>query len=162
MSYAIIDIVFAIIVLFCIVRVTIKGFVGEFFSKAAVVLGALGAALFFRLLTPYVEMVVGKNVFSGIVAFLLLFIAIYIIIKIIQIWVDKLFKGKTMTSLDRALGFFLGLIEGLLIVGVCLLIIRLQPFVKPEVLIDGSLFSRFFTPFLAAPEVMAREFLTAE
>ncbi len=160
MSYAVIDIIFAILLVFCIIRVTVKGFVSEFFSKAAVILGVLGAVLFFRMLTPVAAKLLGESVFSGIVAFLLLFIGIYLITKIVQTYVGSLFKGETLISLDRALGFFLGLLEGLLVIVVCLIVIRLQPFFDPESLTSGSFFSRLFSPFLTAPEETLREFIT--
>ncbi|MDR1747931.1 MAG: CvpA family protein [Spirochaetaceae bacterium] len=160
MSYAVIDIVFALLLLFCIIRVTVKGFISEFFSKAAVILGVLGAVLFFKKLAPYAAKLLGENVFSEIVAFLLIFIGIYIIIKITQTCVGSLFKGESLSALDRALGFFLGLLEGLLVIAVCLIVIRLQPFFDPESLTHSSFFSRLFSPFLSAPEVTLREFIT--
>jgi membrane protein required for colicin V production len=41
-------------------------------------------------------------------------------------------------SLDRALGFFLGIAEGIIIIAVIIIIMRLQPFFEVEELINES------------------------
>ncbi len=159
MKFAVIDIVFALIIFFFAIRVTIRGFVSEFFSKAAVVLGALCAVLLYKKLAPYIERMLGENVFSDIISFLAIFIAVYAVVKIVQQLVGSAFKGETMTGLDKALGFFFGILEGLLICSVILIILRAQPFFDPEKIISGSFFDRLFSPFLRPPTVWLKNFI---
>ncbi|ULQ59817.1 CvpA family protein [Brucepastera parasyntrophica] len=147
--FSVFDLVLLIIIIIMIIKVTISGFIQEFFSKAAVIIGAIGAIIFYKPLTPVVIKITGTNTLAEIVAFLVIFLVLYIVIKILQRIMHAVFRGESMTNLDRALGFFLGLVEGLLIVTVLLLLIRVQPWFDLSFITDGSLFVRLLDPLLA-------------
>ena len=131
LSFSTFDLILFVVILFFIVRCSIKGFVDEFFSKTAVLGGIAAAILFFRRLSPAVAELTGK---------------------------DSL--NVSMRNLDRALGFFLGIGEGILVSLVVVIVIDQQPFFDPSALFSGSLFVRLFAPFMdfdlrtAAPEML--------
>ena len=142
------DLVFFAVLIFFIIKVTVRGFIAEFFSKAAVIVGALIAVVFYKLLTPIIARMLGPKALSPIIAFLILFLSSYLVIKLIEVLLGSLFSSDSLKSLDRALGFFLGLIEGLLIIAILLMIITIQPFVQPAAVLDDSIFAKLLSPFL--------------
>ncbi len=142
------DIIFLVILLISIIRVTVKGFVDEFFSKAAVIVGAIVAIIFYQLFTPFISGLVGDSFLSPIIAFLILFLATYLIIKLLQVLIGSLFENGSLRSLDRALGSFLGLVEGVLVIIILLMIFNIQPFFDTTEFLADSFFAKFLSPFM--------------
>ena len=79
MTFALVDVVFTLIVLALAIAGTVKGFVAELFGKAAFVLGLVVAVLFYSKLYPYVVRWISVDFFAQAVAFVLLFI-VYILL----------------------------------------------------------------------------------
>lgn len=149
MTIAIFDMVMIALVMILTVRGAIKGFVSEFFSKAAVLLGALAAVLFFGRLSPYVVQVLGADVYPKAVSFLVIFLAVYLVVKLFQHLAGTAVQGETMTSLDRALGIFLGIAEGVVLVAVILMFLRAQKWFDARPILEGSLVDRLLGPLTA-------------
>ena len=148
MSIAPWDAVALLLIFILAIRGLIVGFIAEFFSKAAVILGLLGAILLYRDVTPYVMKLVGSNAFPQAIAFLALFLAIYLVVKLIQKIAGSAIEGQTMSGLDRALGFFLGAIEGATAVLVLLIMIHAFPRLAPDNILAGSIVDRLATPVI--------------
>ncbi len=144
------DMAMGVIVILAIVHATLEGFVSEFFSKVAVIAGAIAAVLFYDVLSPHVARLTGAETLVDVASFLAIFVAVYLLVKAVQHVAGSAFEGESMTNLDRALGFFLGIAEGLVIVFVILLAISRQRFFDLSFLVEGSLFARAFEPLLAA------------
>lgn len=134
-----------------VVRTTLAGFIAEFFSKAAVIVGAAGAVILYRQLVPFIESAAGDVLFPEIIAFLSIFLVLYLAVKLVQNFAGNIFQGDSLANLDRALGFFLGLVEGLLVVAVILIAMRMQPWFDFSSVTKGSVFMRLLDPFLSAP-----------
>ncbi len=149
MTIAPFDIVLLVLIVFMAVRVVLTGFIAEFFSKAAVIAGIIAGFLFYKRLADALKPFTGEQIFTGAAAFLLIFVAVYLLIKIMQQVVGSAFEGESMSNLDRALGFFLGIAEGLLLVMGILVILRLQPWFDPQPFLNHSVFARLFDPVLA-------------
>ncbi len=143
-----VDIVFLIMVVFTTIRAGIRGFVKEIMSVAAVFLGIGGAVLFSGILAEHVERNFGESVWTQVIAFLALFLIIYIVVKIFENALDRLIERIHLAGLDHAAGFFLGVAEGLLLVFILLLLIQVQPIVRPELLIAESVFAHTLLPLL--------------
>ncbi len=143
-----IDIIFLIILVISIIRVTVKGFIDEFFSKAAVIVGAIVAVLFYKLLSPAIASLLNDSFLSPVVSFLILFLATYLVIKLLQVLIGSLFENESLRNLDKALGSFLGLIEGILIIIIILMILNLQPFFDTNELLGNSIFAEILSPFV--------------
>lgn len=147
-SFSGLDIVFAVVVLFFTIRVGIKGFVKEFMSMAALILGITIAALFSGYAAQYVVPYIGSGPWAQVVAFLVLFLLTYVVVKIFENALGRIVERIHLESLDRALGFFLGLAEGVLFVFVLILVIQLQPVFDAEPVIEESVFARVLLPLL--------------
>lgn len=142
------DLVLSALIILLVIKVTLSGFIAEFFSKAAVIAGAITAIMFYRQLAPLIVIALGPAVFPEIVAFLIIFLAVYLVIKYVQNLAGTAFEGETMNNLDRAMGFFLGLAEGLVLIIVILIVIRNQSWFDASSLTDNSRYVAVLEPFL--------------
>ena len=142
------DIVFLIILSFFVIKVTVTGFIDEFFSKAAVIVGGLIAFLFYKLLTPVITELLGEKALSAVIAFLILFLSVYLIIKLVQVFLGSLFSSESLKKLDRSVGVCLGLVEGLIVIGVILMLINIQTFVSFDKILSESIFAKILSPFI--------------
>lgn len=146
------DIVFLIIIVFMALRAGFRGFVREFMSMAAVILGIGVAVLFSGVAAVYVQPWVGTGAWSQVVSFLGLFLLVYLVVKIFENALNRIIEKINLESLDRALGFFLGIAEGLLGSFILVLILQLQPVFDTRVMIAESLLAQFLLPLLPYAE----------
>lgn len=158
MTFAIIDIVFLVIILVMAIKGAANGFIAEAFGKAAFLVGLLVGVLFYTELSMVLVQWISVVVLAHIVSFLLLFVVTFLIIKVIQHVLGGIFKGDILGSLNRALGFFLGLAEGVLIVAVILLVLHVQPWIQVDSLLAGS----FVDALFASPLTQSVDFVNRE
>lgn len=144
MNLAIIDVVFVFIILALAINGAVKGFIAELLGKAAFWVGLLVGILFYNVLAAALIQWIPVVFFAQILGFLLLFILTFIIIKVVQHILSGLFKGDILGSLNKALGFFLGVAEGILVVAIILFLLHAQPWVETDALLQGSLFYSIF------------------
>lgn len=130
-------IILGIFLLFGIIT-AIKGFSKEIFSQAAWILGVIIATIFYRKLFPYTFELIKISTVAIILSFIVIFSVVFLVIKIIGAIVSKLFSGEILGGLDHTLGFFLGLVEGFIIVLVIVFLLKSQPWFNPEKLFEGS------------------------
>ena len=122
LTFAYIDIFFAVIILVATIRCVVRGFIAEFMSMAAVILGILAAVLFSAQAAKLLDKWFTASPWNQLIAFLVLFLVVYLIIKILQNALHNIFDKLNLERLDKALGLFLGLVEGVLAVAVLLFI----------------------------------------
>ncbi len=130
MAIAPLDIIFLVIVGISSIRTAMRGFVAEVMSFAAVVGGVAAAVLLSGRVGAYLGTHFGVSVWNKVIAFLGVFLVCYLLIKIFERGLYRVVDGIHLDKLDRALGFFLGIAEGLLVVVVIVLILQVQPFFK--------------------------------
>jgi len=150
MGLAVIDIVFLVIIAIFALRCALRGLVSELMSMAGLVLGLLAAIFFFR---KTAELIRGKFVpdvqaLPEIISFVAIFIAVFAVIKILETILKEIVEGIRLGGVDRFLGFFLGIAEGLVIICLLLFLINVQPFVEPETVLNGSLLAEVLMPFI--------------
>lgn len=148
MFFTLTDVIFFIIILIFAVIATAKGFINAIFGKLCWILGLIFAFLFYKKLTGYMKQLVHNETISSILCFVLIFVIVFLIVKIIQTLLSKAFDGEIMKGLDRSLGFFFGLLEGLLVVFVFIFILMNQPWFDVSKLFEGSFFVKMLTPLL--------------
>ena len=142
------DIVFIIITFFTSVRAALRGFARELLSIVALLGGLLIATLFSGLVAAYIDSRFGQSAWNQIIAFLGLFVAVYITARIFQNVLHRIITSIHLEGLDRALGLLLGIGEGITIIVVLLLVVQVQPFIDPERIVGASQFARLLRPLL--------------
>jgi membrane protein required for colicin V production len=152
MSFAAIDFVFAVLIVVLAVRGAIRGFVAEFGSVAALFLGLGGAIALYKSVATLLGKWFGTSLWNPLIAFLVVFLLIYLVVKVLERLLAALFDKLELERLDRAIGLFLGLAEGLLLAGVILFLLNWQPFYDTRGLLRDSLFARFLSPLLPSSE----------
>lgn len=161
MTFNFLDIVFIVIILFIAIHGAVNGFIKELFGKAALALGVLAAVMFYAKLMPYINRHIKSAFVSQILAFLLIFVFVYLIVRLVQHFVGAFFSGDILQGLDRALGFFFGAAEGILLVFFVLVLLYAQPWFKVGPLVDKSFFHTVLEKFLAKPVNRVQDFIAA-
>jgi len=150
MGLAIIDIVFLAIIAIFALRCGLRGIVGELMSMAALVLGLLSAIFFFR---KTAELIRGRFVpdvkaLPEIISFVAIFIVVFAVIKILETILKDIIERIQLGEVDRFLGFFFGVAEGVIIVCLLLFLIIVQPFVESDLILEGSFLADILMPFI--------------
>ncbi|WP_455382805.1 CvpA family protein [Salinispira pacifica] len=148
MSLTPLDIVFIILLILVVMRAMFRGFVHEFMSMAALILGILAAVLLSGVVAVKLAPFLGGSYWTQIVAFLGLFLVVYVVVKIFEGGLNRLVERINLNSLDRALGFFLGVAEGLILIFVIILVMRAQPFFDLQGVVSHSVFARALLPLM--------------
>lgn len=97
------DIVVGLILIFSLIKGLINGFVVELASVLALVLGLLGAVLFCNSLATMLNGFMDSR-YTGIVAFIFLFLVIAIAIHFIAKALDKVIEAMPLSFLNRIAG----------------------------------------------------------
>jgi membrane protein required for colicin V production len=143
-----IDIVFAIVMLFMLLRGLLRGALAELFSVGAIVAGIAVAVIFSAGAGAMVEEKFGLAGWGSIIAFLGLFLVTYVVMKLVEKTLRSFVESVKLQNLDKALGLLLGLVEGLAIVAVVIFVMRLQPVFDFREILAGSLFVRLLDPLV--------------
>jgi membrane protein required for colicin V production len=143
-----IDIFFIAVVLIATIRCLIRGFVREIMSVAALVGGIAAAVLFSAQGAEFVVKYLQLTRLSRFIAFLGIFILVYLVIKICEGLIQRLLEKLHLEKLDRALGFFLGIIEGILLITVIIFVMQIQPFFPVEKVLQESFIAQIIMKYL--------------
>ena len=146
MSINILDAVLLLISIIVIIKVTIRGFVDEFFSMAAFLLAIAVAFWFYRPLSLHTKVSGLSPMAMKLIAFFMIFIVVFIAVKLLQMLISTVFDNEILNSLDHALGFFLGLFEAYIVLIILVAILQLQPFFNIDDLIARSMIVRILIP----------------
>ncbi len=160
MTFNLVDIIFIAIILLIAIQASVSGFIKEFFSKVAIVVGVLMAVIFYNKLSPFLLEFIKNDFASQILSFILIFILAYLVVKLIQHFIGNLFSGEILKGLDRVLGFFFGAIEGLLIVCIILILFYAQPWFSTDAMLQDSFFHRALHEILATPVIAVQGFIS--
>jgi membrane protein required for colicin V production len=147
----VLDIIFIIITAAIVIRCAMRGFIEEFLSMAAIIVGIAGAVFLSGPIGAVIEKHFGLAMWSQIIAFLGCFVVIYIIIKILENVIQNIFDKLNLEKLDKALGFILGLLEAFLVIAVLVFLLSwftLLPFLEIDKLLQESFIARFIQPLL--------------
>ena len=137
----------------------IHGLIKELFGKLAVIAGVVAGFYFCGMLAPHIEKIIKIPAVDIVLAFILIFITAFLIVKIIQIIVGAIFSGEIMKSLDRVLGLAFGALEGLLIVSCILILMKAQIWFDFDSLLSSSTVANILLPYLEQPITYIRGML---
>lgn len=146
MSINILDTILLIISIIVIIKVTVRGFIDEFFSMAAFLLAIAAAFWFHRPLSLHTKVSGLSPMAMKLIAFFMIFIVVFIAVKLLQMLVSAVFNNEILNSLDHALGFFLGIFEAYIVLIILVAILQLQPFFNVDELIARSIVVRILAP----------------
>lgn len=118
-----IDIVICIILLVAAIQGFRKGFIVEFASLAALILGIWGAIKFSDWTSGYISKTFDyHSKFLGVIAFLLTFVAIVILVHILGKVLDNTIKAVALGFLNRLAGIVFGVLKAAVILSILLLL----------------------------------------
>ena len=137
-ALGILDYIFIAIILIAVVRCVFRGFVAEIIAVAAIGGGILCGILFSSVVGELIARGLGESSWNRVIAFLLIFLFVYLILKILEGILYRMMDSVNLENLDRALAFFLGLAEGAIVCLLVLLVLLNQPFFDTRELIDSS------------------------
>jgi membrane protein required for colicin V production len=150
MNFAAIDILFIALVVIFTARCALKGFVSELFSMASIALGLLAALYYYKKgglilrerFMPKMELI------PEIAAFAAIFLVVFIFIRIIEALLKEIIEGIRLGRVDRFLGIFFGLLEGIIVVSLLLFVISVQPLFESGPVLENSFFGKLLLPFI--------------
>lgn len=124
------DYLFLLILIFTAIRGAFRGFIATIMNAIALVGGVILSYFLYKPLSSLVKSI-GITKATELVAFLLIFILFYLIVKICENFVEKITQNDSINNLNRALGFFLGILIGGAIIFLFVIVV-------------GGFFSNFF------------------
>ena len=143
MNLAAVDIVLLLVILVMTIRCIVKGFISELFSFISIVGGILMAFLFDSRLALLVDQIIQPTRWNTIIAFLLIFIVFYLVVKIFEGALIRLLDKLNLEKLDKALGLFLGIVEGSFVVVGLIYLVNFLPFTGLHKVLDESVIAGF-------------------
>lgn len=155
---SILDLIFLGIIVLCVAIATIKGFFTELFEKGAPIIAIWMAILFYKKLAAIFERFLDKHLLAVILSFLAIFIVAFVILKIVQMSLSKLFETKVLSQLDHILGFVFGILEGLAVCDIILIILTAQQWFDVSELLSHSFFYKMLKPFIFHPVIVKPDF----
>lgn len=138
MTFSVLDIVALVILVLTALRVTFKGFVDEFMSKAGILIGLAAALMFTNQLAPVIDerLVIGS--WSNLIAFVALFFGGFLLTKLLSITVREVLDTLHLTFVDKLFGFVLGLVEGAVIISFIVFVLKLQTLIDLQSMLAQS------------------------
>ncbi|MDR1986449.1 MAG: CvpA family protein [Treponema sp.] len=145
-----IDMVFTVFVMLFAIRGALRGFLDELLSIAFLVFGLLGAVLFYKQGADLIRTKIPKDIrfLPEMLAFGAVFCIIFVGVKVLELLVKDILMHIKLGGVDRVLGVFFGLIEGLVLVTLMLFLLNIQPFFDTQSLINESIFAELLMPVI--------------
>ena len=146
----VIDIVFIALIVLMTIHGLLKGFVGELFSWAALVLSIWVAVLLFPAGGAFIRTRAMEDVriVPELLAFAAIFLIIMISVKLLERILRNIIEGARLGSVNKFLGAVFGLVEGLALVALIVFVLRVQPLFNAAQMLGESVFAQFLEPFL--------------
>ena len=125
MEWGILDIIFILIIVVAALRGAFRGMIQEIISLAALFISLLLAAVFYPDLAKWIQQRSSLEDGATLIAYAVIFVVSFVLFKLLQKAIVSLINESAMESTDRLLGFFFGLLEGVLL---CFLLVYLMNF----------------------------------
>jgi len=157
MNWAVIDIVFVVLILVASIRGAFVGMIGEILSIAALFLSLLLAAVFYPDGASWIQSRSSIEGSAYIIAYTMIFLFSFIILKLLQKGIGLLIKEGPFEGADKLLGFFFGILEGILFSFLIVYLLNFQPFFDIDKLVKGSEIVPYMERFLPALDTTSRK-----
>ena len=123
-----------------------RGLIREVAMISSVIAGLILARLFYRVAASFIEPYVKTEWVANAAAFAAIFIAVYIAGIIVSLILRKIVRKSGAGGFERFAGTLFGAFEGVVIIGIFLLLVRS---------ITGSLEDSFLKESLTAPHILS-------
>lgn len=143
------DYVLLAIIAIAALRCWFRGIIGEVLSMAAVVGGLLAGILFYRPVGAWLSSLKPLGGFEIVIGFVAAFALVFIVVKVVERSLRGVLESLNLDVLDRVLGFAFGALEGVVLSAIIVLVLRYQPLVNVDALLDGSVIARILIPIVA-------------
>lgn len=117
-----------------------QGFIVEMFSLGGAVVGLLGAAWGYPVLTPLFQNLVKLTPMAQLLSFLTIFFVLFLAMGVTGRWLSRAAKETGMRWADCLMGAAFGLVRGMVIATV--LVLAFATFYPDARIISGSAFGR--------------------
>jgi membrane protein required for colicin V production len=157
----VIDICFLILIGLMLFHGFFKGFIGELFSWASLILAIWVAVILFPAGGAYIRESFMPNirVVPEVLAFISIFLVILIAIKLLGFLLKNVIEGARLGFVNKILGAVFGVVEGFAIVMIILFVLSVQPLFDASSLIGESAFAQFLAPLINILPERAQEFV---
>ncbi|MBO7430804.1 MAG: CvpA family protein [Spirochaetia bacterium] len=142
------DLLFLLIALFFVIKGFFRGFISEFMSMAALIAGIVAALTLQGKASGLLNGMIKSDTFRPLVAFFLLFIGTYILVKLVELMLHNAIEAIKMNSLDRLLGLVWGLLETAVIILIVVFFIYRFKFKAGMSFLDESVVAKYARSFL--------------
>ena len=147
------DILLLLIALFFVIKGFFRGFISEFMSMAALIAGLAAALIFQGQVAALFKDMIKNGTFRTLVAFFILFIGTYILVKLVELMLHNTIEAIRMNSLDRLLGIVWGLFETSIIILVIVFLVYHFKFKAGISFLDDSLIAKYAREFLTSSNI---------
>lgn len=156
MTYATIDIVFALLIIIMMIRSALHGFVEEAFRLAWLILGIIFAFQFYNDLAVFLRAKImrGVKVLPEVLSFIALFFLVFLVVKMVTLFLKDIIVKIRLGGLDRFLGAVFGILEGLACICVLIFAINVQPVFNKDRVLNNSLFNKILAPNIETAQKM--------
>ncbi|MBN2653178.1 MAG: CvpA family protein [Spirochaetales bacterium] len=140
------DIIFILVLVVFGIRGIVKGAVSELTSLGILILSIVGSIFLRKPIADFISSIfkiekIGSVNPAEIVAVLLIFICLYAFLRLIESKIHDALESVDLSNLDKAFGFFLGLLEGVCICFLVVFLLTHQLFFDVSQLISDSKFA---------------------
>ena len=146
----ILDWIIIVVLCFFLIKSIVRGATREIFSLLALIVASLVSCRYYTVLVlflrPHIQTSINPEWAQNVVAFVLIFVVIYILVNLTGWLLSKLFKSIHLGFLDRTAGALIGAIKAYIVV--CCVIVLLILFPQSKKLLENSVLSVYSYPFV--------------
>lgn len=146
MSLNVLDWIIIIILLFFLIKSIIRGAAREVFSLLALFLAGFYSCKYYIAVSPYLEVLLEQKWAQSLIAFLLLFLSIYLLVNLAGWLIYKLLKTIRLGFLDRIAGAVIGTAKAYVLASFLIFFISIFP--QSNTILKNSLLSGYTFPFI--------------
>jgi len=150
MHWAVIDIIFIVLIVITSIRGAFSGMIGELISLAALFISLLLAAVFYSDGAKWLQSRSSLEDAAAVLAFIAIFLLSFILLKMLQKGVVYLINETPFESVDKLLGFFFGILEGILLCFLVVYLLNFQTLFDTSAMVRDSRFVPYIERFLPA------------
>ncbi|MDC7239114.1 MAG: CvpA family protein [Spirochaetales bacterium] len=159
MDLSVLDIVLLAVMLISSLAGAFKGFIKELFSLASLFISLLLAAVFYSDGAQWIQSRSSIGDIAALIAFAGIFLASFALFKLLQKMFSEMIEQTPFEGVDKMLGFFLGLLEGILLVFLIVYIINFQTIIDVSDMRNNSVLVPYIERFLPALDKSAAKMI---